>query len=107
MPKKTRNCGLCIIIIIIILIGLWWQGFIPNPESNLPHQMHGQLTGEDATVDSTTFGVGGTDLGIIVKHGTDFLFFFGDTFATSAMTGYWRSNTLAISTDTTGDCTSC
>ena len=101
MPSKRGNCGICLLIIIIILIGLWPFGFDPDPPPNLPHQMHGQLTGEGATVDSTAFGVGGTDLGIIVKHGTEYLFFFGDTFSsTTSMTGNWRSNTLAISTDT-------
>ena len=99
MPSKRGNCGICVLIIVIIIIGLWWLGFTPNSGLTLPHQMHEQLTGQDATVDSTAFGVGGTDLGIIVKHGTEFLFFFGDTFATNSMTGYWRSNTLAISTD--------
>ncbi|MBE0527367.1 MAG: DUF4185 domain-containing protein, partial [Candidatus Thorarchaeota archaeon] len=101
MPSKRGNCGICLLIIIIILIGLWWPGFTPNPDLYLPHQMHGQLTGQDATVDSTTFGVGGTDLGFIVKHGTEFLFFFGDTFSsTDSMTGNWRSNTIAKTTDT-------
>jgi len=100
MSKKSRNCGICVLIIFIIIIGLWTPLFNPDPIASLPHQMHGQLTGEDATVDSTTFGVGGTDLGIIVKHGTEFFFFFGDTFSTDSMTENWRSNTLAISTDT-------
>ena len=100
MSSNRGKCGICFLIIVIILIGLWWPGFTPNSDPNLPHQMHGQLTGQDATVDSTAFGVGGTDLGIIVKHGTEFLFFFGDTFSSDSMTGNWRSNTLAISTDT-------
>ena len=101
MLSNRGKCGICFLIIVIILIGLWWPGFTPNSDQNLPHQMHGQLTGQDATVDSTVFGVGGTDLGIIVKHETEFFFFFGDTFSsTDSMTGNWRSNTLAISTDT-------
>jgi len=101
MPSKRGNCGICVLIIILIVIGLWLPGFNPDLGSNLPHQMHAQLTGQDATVDSTVFGIGGTDLGIIVKHGTEFFFFFGDTFSSDSMTGNWRSNTLAISTDTT------
>jgi len=100
MPRKRVNYSICLLILIIILIGLWWPGFNPEQNTNLPHQMHGQLTGKDATVDSTDFGVGGTDLGIIFKHGSNFLFFFGDTFSSESMTGNWRSNTLAISTDT-------
>jgi hypothetical protein len=101
LPSKRRNCILCLLIIVIIIIGLWGPLFDPeDPIASLPHQMHAQLTGQDATVDSTAFGVGGTDLGIIVKHGSEFLFFFGDTFSSDSMTGNWRSNTLAISTDT-------
>lgn len=100
MPSKRGKCGICFLIMIIVLIGFWWLGFGPEPNSNLPHEMHAQLTGQDATIDSTTFGVGGTDLGIIVKHGSEFLFFFGDTFSSvDSMTGNWRSNTIAISTD--------
>ncbi|TFG28791.1 DUF4185 domain-containing protein [Candidatus Thorarchaeota archaeon] len=101
MPSKRRSSGICLFLIIIIVIGLWWLNFNPDSNLNLPYQMHGQLTGQDATVDSTIFGVGGTDLGIIVKHGTEFFYFFGDTFSsTDSMTGNWRSNTLAISNDT-------
>jgi len=100
MPSKRINYGLCFLIILIILIGLWWFGFEFGSSSNLPHELHGQLTGEDATVDSTAFGVGGTDLGIILKHNSEFFFFFGDTFSSDSMTGNWRSNTIAKSTDT-------
>ncbi|MHA2425575.1 MAG: DUF4185 domain-containing protein [Candidatus Thorarchaeota archaeon] len=101
MPNKKSSIGLCLLIILIIILAVWWPNYGPDPSPNLPHQMHGQLTGEDATVDSTTWGVGGTDLGIIVKHGVNYYYFFGDTFSsTTSMTGNWRSNTIAISTDT-------
>jgi len=67
----------------------------------LPHSSHGQLTGEDATSDSTPYDVNGTDLGIIVKHAGKYNYIFGDTFGCGFYHGNnWRSNTIAYSTDT-------
>ena len=101
MANKRGNCGICLVIIIILLLWLAWPFLNPNTESILSHQMHGKLTGQDAISDSTVYGVGGTDLGIIVKHDSQYCFLFGDTFSsTSSMTGNWRSNTMAISDDT-------
>ncbi|MDF1541162.1 MAG: DUF4185 domain-containing protein [Candidatus Thorarchaeota archaeon] len=101
MAKKRGTCGLCLVIIIILLLWLAWPFFNPSIESNLSHQMHGKLTGQDAISDSTVYGVGGTDLGIIVKHNGQYCLLFGDTFSsTTSMTGNWRSNTMAISEDT-------
>ncbi|NHJ05156.1 MAG: DUF4185 domain-containing protein, partial [Candidatus Heimdallarchaeota archaeon] len=67
----------------------------------LPHNSHGQLTGEDATSDSTPYDVNSTDLGIIVKHAGKYNYIFGDTFGCGFYLGdNWRSNTIAFSTDT-------
>lgn len=66
------------------------------------------LTGDKATTDTTRWGVGGTDLGIPFTYTykdtqgndkTELRFVFGDTF-TRLLTGNWRSNVMAISTDT-------
>ncbi len=100
MPGKKTGVIVAVLIILLFLAYIYFPGLSPNPTPNLPHQQHGQLTGQDAISDSTPYGVGGTDLGIIVKHGTKFLYFFGDTFeSASTMSGNWRSNTLAKSTD--------
>ncbi len=101
MAKNRGTCGLCLVIIIILLLWLAWPFLNPSIESNLSHHMHGKLTGQDAISDSSVYGVGGTDLGIIVKHNSQYCFLFGDTFSsTTSMTGNWRSNTMAISEDT-------
>ena len=62
-----------------------------------------QLTGEDALTDTlSTWQIGGTDLGFPIynsQSGTMFLA-FGDTFTNNSnMTGMWRSNVLANTTD--------
>jgi hypothetical protein len=101
MPSKGKSCSSCaIIIIVVILLWLFWLAPDPVNDEGLTHQMHGKLTGQDAVSDSTLYGVGGTDLGIVMKHNGQFYFFFGDTFSsTTSMTGNWRSNTLAKSSD--------
>ncbi|MFW9919288.1 MAG: DUF4185 domain-containing protein, partial [Candidatus Thorarchaeota archaeon] len=98
--SKKTGIGVIVVIIILLLGFLYLPGLHLNNPTNLPHQMHGQLTGQEAIADSTLYDVGGTDLGIIVKHGTEFLFFFGDTFSTPYLSGNWRSNTMAKSSDT-------
>ena len=87
---------------IIIIFSIWFNliFFSFNYKSNLSHKTCCKLTGKDAIVDSTIYDVGGTDLGIIIKHNNRYCFLFGDTFSTSSMTGNWRSNTMAISDDT-------
>ncbi len=101
MSGKKIGLSVFLLVLILFLAFLYFPGFNPDSSPNLPHQLHGQLTGVNATSDSTVYGVGGTDLGIIVKHGTEFLFFFGDTFSsTTSMSGNWRSNTAAKSSDT-------
>ncbi|MFW9909702.1 MAG: DUF4185 domain-containing protein [Candidatus Thorarchaeota archaeon] len=100
MPPKRRRYGICFIVIVILMAWLAWPFFNPEDNQNLPHQLVAQLTGSEAISDSTVYDVGGTDLGIIVKHDGQYLFIFGDTFSSPSMTGNWRSNTIAISEDT-------
>lgn len=99
MPKKKVKSVTMCIIILIALVWIAFPAFMNNTETNLPHQMHAQLTGQDALNDTTAFDVGGTDLGIIVKHNAQYYYIFGDTFSGSNMAGNWRSNTIALSDD--------
>lgn len=64
-----------------------------------------QLTGKDSANKTDQYGVHGTDLGSIM-HGDEATYFvFGDTFGEreEGMTGgggsFWRSNTMAVTTD--------
>ena len=71
----------------------------PYP-TTLPSVNKGWVTGKVPN----TFGIGGTDLGIMwdggIRLGERFVHVaFGDTFANANMTGDWRSNVLLISTD--------
>jgi len=100
MPRMKAKSGILCIIILIALVWIAYPSFMINTESNLPHQMHDQLTGQEALSDTTEFDVGGTDLGIIVKHNAQYYYIFGDTFSGSNMLGNWRSNTIALSDDT-------
>ncbi|MHA1929410.1 MAG: DUF4185 domain-containing protein [Candidatus Thorarchaeota archaeon] len=100
MPKKKAKSAIIGIIILIALVWFAFPTFMINIETNLPHQLHDQLTGQDAISDTTEFDVGGTDLGIIVKHNAQYYYIFGDTFSGSNMAGNWRSNTIALSDDT-------
>ncbi|NHK32188.1 MAG: DUF4185 domain-containing protein [Asgard group archaeon] len=73
--------------------------FVQSP-GFLTHDLHEQLTGEEAVSDSTLYDVNGTDLGIIVKHTGKYYYIFGDTFGCGYYLGTnWRSNTIAYSTD--------
>lgn len=99
MPKKKVKSVTICIIILIALVWIAYPAFMNNTVTNLPHQMHAQLTGQDAISDTTAFDVGGTDLGIIVKHNAQYYYIFGDTFSGSNMAGNWRSNTIALSDD--------
>lgn len=56
----------------------------------------GFVTGEDAAVDTTAWGVGGTDLGLTFFDPEINRFYaaFGDTFATAPMRGRWNSNAI-------------
>lgn len=56
-----------------------------------------QLTGEDATNDTTLVNVYGTDIGIMVRHQDRMHFIFGDTFGPDKWD--WRSNTMAYTLD--------
>lgn len=58
------------------------------------------LTGEySQNQTQSRYGVGGTDLGIMINKGEKTFFFFGDTFSEQDMTGNWRSNICAVTTD--------
>lgn len=64
----------------------------------------GMLTGEDSINKTrTNYNVGGTDLGIFIYHKNRMYIAFGDTFSGDGegdnMTGDWRSNTMAYTTD--------
>lgn len=64
-----------------------------------------QLTGPDATNDTASVGVAGTDLGSMVNLGDKTIFLFGDTFGERApdsiggQGGFWRSNVMAWTMD--------
>ncbi len=100
MSKKKAKSVIFCIVILVALVWIAYPSFMINTETNLPHEMHAQLTGQDALSDTTAFDVGGTDLGIIVKHNAQYYYIFGDTFSGSNMAGNWRSNTIALSDDT-------
>ncbi len=101
MPNKSVKVAIVAIIVFIFLVWIAYPMFMAIAESNLPHQMHAQLTGEDAVSDTTAFEVHGTDLGIITKHDGRYYYIFGDTFGAETSFGNnWRSNTIAISDDT-------
>ncbi len=111
--KKTK----LIMIMVIICGGIvggtvgWWL-LSPQPElQTLPNELIGQLTGKNGFNDTTQVNVMGTDLGIITKYQGEFRYIFGDTFGSefNTMQDYdpfslknyaWRSQTMAISSDT-------
>lgn len=63
------------------------------------------LTGVNAQLDSTKYGIDGTDLGIIYYDSTknQMRYLFGDTFSDvkedGTLTGNWRSQTVGITSD--------
>ena len=107
MKKKSRTwCWIAllfagVIIAYFIIVRPFWKPSI------LPHTRISQLTGNDAVTDSTSYDVKGTDLGIVVKYGTEFRYIFGDTFGGDWGNGnsdtHWRSNVMANSTDTNAE----
>ncbi|WP_169082490.1 DUF4185 domain-containing protein [Paenibacillus sp. PL91] len=68
-------------------------------------QQVAQLTGKDSMNGTDRYAVSGTDLGSMFQAGDRSYFVFGDTFgdredgSTGAGGSFWRSNTLAYSTD--------
>ncbi|MFC5649933.1 DUF4185 domain-containing protein [Paenibacillus solisilvae] len=64
-----------------------------------------QLTGKDSINKTDRYGLYGTDLGSMFNSGDKTYFVFGDSFGerpegmTGAGGGYWRSNTMAYTTD--------
>ncbi|MBB6678420.1 DUF4185 domain-containing protein [Cohnella lubricantis] len=64
-----------------------------------------QITGADSPNKTDQYAVFGTDLGSMINDGDKTYFVFGDTFATRAEGqiggggDYWRSNTMAYTTD--------
>lgn len=58
------------------------------------------LTGENSSNKTLSrFNFGGTDLGVMFNKGDKTFIAFGDTYINTDHTGRWRSNTLAITTD--------
>ncbi|MFQ8636698.1 MAG: DUF4185 domain-containing protein [Acutalibacteraceae bacterium] len=58
------------------------------------------LTGEYAQNHTkTNYGVGGTDLGVMINKGEETFIFFGDTFLNETQSENWRSNVAAVTTD--------
>ena len=66
-------------------------------------QIVARLTGHTSINLTGEVGIGGTDLGHMVNHNGQTYFLFGDTFSgeTPAVGGFWRSNVMAYSTDST------
>lgn len=68
-------------------------------------QQVAQLTGKESMNGTDRYAVSGTDLGSMFQAGDRTYFVFGDTFgdrsdgSTGAGGSFWRSNTLAYSTD--------
>jgi len=64
-------------------------------------QDQSMATGETAPVDTTTWGVGGTDIGApFYDPANERLYFaFGDTFARAPMSGTWNSNAILYTTN--------
>ncbi len=63
--------------------------------------MIGMVTGEySINQTKTNYGVGGTDLGVMINKGDETFVFFGDTFKNENMADNWRSNVAAVTTDT-------
>ncbi len=77
------------IAVILINLPQWLQ---------LPHEMVCQLTGEEATNDTTVVNVFGTDIGLMIVFHDRLHFIFGDTFGPDKWD--WRSNTMAYTDDT-------
>ena len=101
MPSKKITVMSILIIGLLLVAWTVRPIFIAILNPLLPHQIHGQLTGDAATCNSTVYNVVGTDLGIIVEHNGQYFYIFGDTFgAVTSWGNHWRSNTLAISEDT-------
>lgn len=62
--------------------------------------MIGMVTGEySINQTKTNYGVGGTDLGVMINKGDETFVFFGDTFKNENMADNWRSNVAAVTTD--------
>ncbi|MFX0091524.1 MAG: DUF4185 domain-containing protein, partial [Candidatus Hodarchaeota archaeon] len=102
MVNRKAAIILCLVIVISVVALAWLMQLFPwqRPDT-LPHQMHAQLTGEEALNDTTAVDVSGTDLGIVVKHNGVYRYIFGDTFGVGQfMVTNWRSNTMAYSEDT-------
>lgn len=58
------------------------------------------LTGEySINQTKTRYGVGGTDLGVMITKGDTTYFCFGDTFLEENQTEMWRNNVMAYTTD--------
>lgn len=76
MPGKKAKIAIVAIIVFVFLVWIAYPMLMAITESNLPHQMHAQLTGVDAVNDTTTFNVHGTDLGIIMKHDERYYYIF-------------------------------
>lgn len=59
------------------------------------------ITGEYSINETkTNYSIGGTDLGITFNDENQTYIAFGDTFANEGMHGIWRSNVMAVTTDT-------
>lgn len=110
--ERQTNCFILIgILTIAVIAGAWYfyrNYYLKDNIPVLPHSLVAQLTGKSAVTNSEPYDVKGTDLGIIVKYGDSFRYIFGDTFggeftSMDAMEGKnvnWRSNVMAVSTDT-------
>lgn len=62
--------------------------------------MLSMVTGEySLNQTKTKYGIGGTDLGVMVEKGEELFVFFGDTFKNENQMDNWRSNVVAITTD--------
>lgn len=63
-------------------------------------RMIGALTGEySVNKTKSRYGVGGTDLGVMITRGETTYIAFGDTFLQEDQTGFWRNNVMGYTTD--------
>ncbi len=95
-----RRRWIAALVLVLLIITFGFALIVINfPQwSQLPHEMVCQLTGEEATNDTTIVNVYGADVGLMVVFQDRLHLIFGDTFGPDKWD--WRSNTMAYTDDT-------